>query len=66
MKVIICVDYSPYTEKVLQAAKFLLGIRIPQPEITVIHIIDITLLSGAPGNELSVTGHLLGRREKDI
>lgn len=51
MKVVICADYSAYTEKLMQAAKLLLGTRVPPAEITVLHIVDTTLFSGMPDSE---------------
>lgn len=66
MKVIVCVDYSAHTERILQVAKTLLGTRVPQPDIVVMHIIDITVLAGAPGNEQQVTGELLDEGKKIV
>ena len=40
MKVLVCADYSSYTEKIFQAVRQMLGTRIPPAEITVLHIID--------------------------
>lgn len=51
MKVLICVDYSSFTEKVLEGAQIILGTRIPQPEISVLHVLDETLLSAGTGAE---------------
>lgn len=52
MKVLICLDLSSHTERILQAAKLVLGTRMPQPEIIVLHVMDETLLSSGTGNEV--------------
>ncbi|MBN9485451.1 MAG: hypothetical protein BGO70_14415 [Bacteroidetes bacterium 43-93] len=51
MKVLIAVDYSQQTERVLEAAKVLIGARVPQPDVTVVYIIDEMWLSTATGGE---------------
>lgn len=45
MKILICLDYSQHTQKVLDAAKIILGTRVPYPEISVLHVIDTTLIA---------------------
>jgi len=61
MKVVICVDFSPYTKKVLEAAQVVLGSRMPRPEITVLHVLDMTLLSTGIGNEAQTVQELKER-----
>lgn len=53
MKVIICLDYSKYTEKVLQAVRLLLGTRVPRPNVWVLHVIDQSVLTMATGDKLT-------------
>jgi nucleotide-binding universal stress UspA family protein len=54
MKVLICVDYSAYTKKVLETAQAILGTRVPQPEITVLHVIDASVLAAGTGAETTM------------
>jgi nucleotide-binding universal stress UspA family protein len=58
MKVIISVDYSSYTDTVLQAAHQLLATRMPVAEILVVHIIDQTLLAAGTGAEPRIVEEL--------
>lgn len=58
MKVIISVDYSAYTDAVLQAAHQLLATRIPAAEVLVVHIIDQTLLAAGTGAEPTIMEEL--------
>lgn len=51
MKVLICTDYSEYTQRILEGAQMLLAGRIPVAEITVLYVIDETLLSAGSGAE---------------
>lgn len=50
MKVLICLDFSEATERVLQAARLLLGTRVPQAQIDVLFVLDTRLLA-ATGTE---------------
>jgi len=64
MNVIIFVDYSDYTEKILLAAGEFLGNRSPQPGITVVHVIDQTILFAGTGAEQVIMEELMDNGKK--
>ena len=64
MTILVPVDYAPQTERIFQAVKMVLGTRVPQPKIVVLHIIDETLLSAGIGNEQQVFEQLKDNSEK--
>jgi nucleotide-binding universal stress UspA family protein len=59
MKVIICLDYSAHTEKVLNATKLILGENAAKATIIVVHVIDTSILAAGIGNEEQVLEGLL-------
>ncbi len=57
MRIILCLDYSPFTEKVLAAMQGILQ-ALKSYEISVIHVIDETLFSAGAGYEMQMNEDL--------
>ena len=53
MRIILCLDYSSFTEKVLAAMQAILQ-SLKEYEISVIHVIDETLFSAGAGYEIQM------------
>ena len=53
MRIILCLDYSPFTEKVLATMQALIQ-SFKEYEISVIHVIDETLFSACAGYEMQL------------
>ena len=57
MRIILCLDYSTFTEKVLAGMRALVK-SIKESEVSVIHIIDQTLFTGGTGFEIQLNEDL--------
>ena len=57
MRIILCLDYSAFTEKVLAAMQDVVS-SFKEPDITVIHVIDQTLFTGGTGFEIQLNEDL--------
>ena len=57
MRIILCLDYSSFTEKVLAAMQQLTG-SLKKCEVTIIHIIDESLFIGGTGFEIQLNEDL--------
>jgi nucleotide-binding universal stress UspA family protein len=64
MKIILCIDYSSFTEKMLNTVKYFVA-SIKEPEITVLHIIDQQLFYGTTGYEVQLNEDLQ-RESKEL
>ncbi len=53
MRIVLCLDYSAFTEKVLATMQDLVR-AFKEPDVTVIHVIDQTLFTGGTGFEIQL------------
>jgi len=64
MKILICLDYSSFTEKILAVTKELVT-QFKSTGITVLHIVDETLFFSTTGFEVQL-GEILNGESKEI
>ena len=57
MRIVLCLDYSAFTEKVLATMQDLVR-SFKDPAVTVIHVIDQTLFTGGTGFEIQLNNDL--------
>ncbi|MDR3680042.1 MAG: universal stress protein [Flavipsychrobacter sp.] len=62
MRILLCLDYSPFTEKVLLALQDFIH-SLKEYEITVVHVIDETLLYAGTGYEIQLNEELKANSE---
>ncbi len=64
MKLLICLDYSSFTDKILEFTKSLVA-ALKTAEITVLHIVDETLFFSTTGFEVQL-GEMLNSESKEL
>ncbi len=57
MRIVLCLDYSTFTEKVLASMQELVD-SLKKCEVTIIHVIDETLFTGGTGFEIQLNEDL--------
>ena len=59
MRIILCLDFSPFTEQVLSSMKTVVG-SFKECDISVLHVIDETLFAGGAGYDILLNDELKG------